>query len=220
MRPVLEEPWHLSYPFLIEHGGEIFMIPESSANRTVTLYRAVDFPRRWVREANLLEGIEASDATIVRHAGRCWMFATTRDGAGSHSDTLSIFMAEDLFGPWRPHPGNPILVDAGSARPAGNVVERRGRLWRPVQDCRGGYGAALGLAEIVRLDEEDFGQIVRRVLRPGEHWPGRKLHTLNRAGSLETIDGSGYSPKLAAALPALRRARPGTGRVSTSIVPE
>ncbi len=27
--PVLETPWHLSYPFLIEDGGEIWMIPES-----------------------------------------------------------------------------------------------------------------------------------------------------------------------------------------------
>lgn len=221
MQPVLEEPWHLSYPFLIEHGGQVFMIPESSANRTVTLYRAAEFPWRWVPEARLLDGIEASDATVVRHAGRFWMFASTRDGAGAYSDTLSIFMAHDLFGPWRPHPGNPILVDAASARPAGNVVLRDGRLWRPVQDCRRGYGAALGLAEIVRLDEDDFGQVVRGVLHPDEHWPGRKLHTLNRAGDLETIDGSGYSPKVAAIAPAvagLSRILPG-GRAGAATAP-
>ena len=28
------------------------------------------------------------------------------------------------------------------------------------------------------------------VLRPGPEWPGRRLHTLNRAGRLECIDGS------------------------------
>ena len=28
--PVLEEPWHLSYPFLIVHDDELWMIPESS----------------------------------------------------------------------------------------------------------------------------------------------------------------------------------------------
>ena len=37
MTPVLEEPWHLSYPFLIEDDGAIWMIPESSANRRVSL---------------------------------------------------------------------------------------------------------------------------------------------------------------------------------------
>lgn len=195
-RPVLEEPWHLSYPFIIEHAGEIWMIPESSIDRTVRLYRGDPFPTRWVEEACLLTDIEASDATITRHAGRLWMFATVRDGAGSHSDMLSIFMADDLMGPWRPHPGNPVLVDSRSARPAGAMIRRGGRLWRPVQDCRNGYGTALGLAEVTRLDEERFEQTVRQVIRPGGHWPGRRLHTVNRAGSLECIDGSSHSPKL------------------------
>ena len=64
--PVLEEPWHLSYPFMIERAGQIFMIPESSANRDIALYRAVDFPLRWERFAVLIEGVEASDATHCR----------------------------------------------------------------------------------------------------------------------------------------------------------
>ena len=36
----LETPYHLSYPFVFRHEDDIFMIPESSANRTVELYRA------------------------------------------------------------------------------------------------------------------------------------------------------------------------------------
>lgn len=198
--PVLEEPWHLSYPFLVEEAGEVFMIPESSASRAVTLYRAVEFPRRWELAAHLVEGVEASDATLVRKDGRWWLFAATRDGAGAHSDTLSLYVSDALLGPWRPHPANPVLVDAASARPAGNMVWREGRLWRPVQDCRAGYGAALGLAEVLRLDEGGFEQVVRHIVAPGPLWPGRKLHTLNRAGNLEVIDGSRLAPKLGPAL--------------------
>lgn len=194
--PVLEEPWHLSYPFIIEHDGEIWMIPESSADRTVRLYRADPFPTRWVPHAVLIEGVELSDATIVQHDGIFWLFGATRDGAGSYSDTLSIYMADSLFGPWRPHPANPVLVDSSCARPAGNVVARNGRLWRPAQDCRGGYGRGLALAEITRLDREGFAQVVRKTLHPDLNWPGRRLHTLNRAGTLECIDGSGHSPKI------------------------
>jgi hypothetical protein len=195
-RPVLEEPWHLSYPFLIEHAGSVWMIPESSADRSVSLYRADPFPSRWVKEATLLSGIEASDATVLRDGERLWMFATTRDGAGSHSDTLSLFSATDLFGPWTPHAGNPVLIDAGGARPAGNVVRRGGRIWRPVQDCRRGYGSALGFAEITRLEDGGYEQVLRTILQPGHSWPGRRFHTLNRAGRLECLDGSGDSSKL------------------------
>ncbi len=202
-RPVLETPWHLSYPFLMVDGGEIWMVPESSADRSVRLYRADPFPTRWVEEAVLLEGIEASDATIVRHGGRDWMFVATRDGAGAPSDTLSLFMADALVGPWRPHPANPVLIDASAARPAGNIVCRNGRLWRPVQDCRSGYGRALGLAEVTRLDEEEFAQTVRTILAPGPDWPGRRIHTLNRAGRLECIDGSAVSWRIPLPIPGL-----------------
>jgi hypothetical protein len=100
-----------------------------------------------------------------------------------------------------------VLVDAQSARPAGNVVSLGGRLWRPVQDCRGGYGSALGIAEITRLDEEGFEQSLRAILRPGAQWPGRRFHTLNSAGSLECIDGSGHSPKLKLAARTLHAVR-------------
>jgi hypothetical protein len=67
---------------------------------------------------------------------------------------------------------------------------------RPVQDCTNGYGAALGLARVDRLDVKGFSQTVETILRPGAHWPGRKLHTLNSAGHLEVIDGCILRPKL------------------------
>jgi hypothetical protein len=193
--PVLEESWHLSYPFVIEHRGELWMVPESSQGGCIPLYRADPFPTRWIREGNLLSDIEASDATIVKHAERFWMFTVTRDRCGSLSDMLSIFVADDLHGPWAEHKDNPILIDRSCARPAGKMFSRNGRLWRPVQDCRGGYGAGLGLAEITQLDENGFAQKIHKFLRPNAHWPGRRLHTLNRSGNLECIDGSGNSPR-------------------------
>jgi hypothetical protein len=199
--PVLEEPWHLSYPFLIEHDGALWMIPESSENRDVALYRCIDFPSRWERHSTLLTGLELGDATIVRHNGLNYLFGATRDGGGGYSDTLSIFHANHLFGPWLPHAGNPIMVDRSGARPAGNFFTINGQLWRPVQDCSDGYGAALGLAEVTELSPACFSQIVRHTLAPGSRWPGRKLHTLNRCGRLEVIDGTRIQPKIRALRP-------------------
>lgn len=192
---VLEEPWHLSYPFLFEWQEEIWMIPESSTIKEVAVYRAIEFPHRWERHAVILSGVEAADATIVNHNGRLWMFAVVRNGTGGYSDTLCIYHSDNLFGPWEPHDANPVVVDDRTARPAGRMVMHNNQLWRPVQDCRNGYGAGLGLAKVTRLDEYHFEQNVETVLFPGSQWPGRKLHTLNRCGSLETIDGCIYHPK-------------------------
>jgi hypothetical protein len=199
-RPVLEHDVHLSYPFVVEHDGQVWMIPETCAAGTVELYRATRFPDSWERESVLLEGPEASDTTPFVHDGRWWLAATVREG-GSFSDSLHLWSADDLRGPWHPHPANPVLVDIASARPAGRVVLRDGRLLRPTQDGREGYGAALTLTEITRLDDDAFEQRVVAHLGPGESWPGRRLHTLNRAGDLEVVDGSAMSPRLGRRFP-------------------
>ncbi len=41
------------------------MIPETSANKTVELWKCTDFPLKWEKHSNLLEGIEAVE--IRRH---------------------------------------------------------------------------------------------------------------------------------------------------------
>lgn len=195
-RPVLEHDVHLSYPHVLEHDGAVWMVPETSGAGRIELYRARSFPDQWTREAVLVDGVVASDATVFELDGQWWMLATVRHG-GSFSDTLQAWTAAELVGPWTPHRVDPLVVDIASARPAGRVVMRGGRVLRPVQDNRAGYGASLLLTEVTRLDEDGIDQVVLGTLAatPGS-WPGRRLHTLNRAGPLEVIDGSATSPRL------------------------
>ncbi len=186
-RPVLERPYHLSYPFVFERDGEVWMIPESSANRTVELYRAERFPDRWVRHATLLDDLLADDATLCEKDGRLWLFASIRDWQASSWDTLGLFHAESLTGHWTAHRANPVLLDPTSARPAGALFRRGGQLIRPAQDCAGGYGRGLAFCRIDRLDEEGFAQqVLARVEPPAGSVQG--LHTYNRAGRFEVID--------------------------------
>lgn len=207
--PVLEEAHHLSYPFVFTAEGEAWMVPETGGAGTIDLYRATAFPGGWVKEATLVWGCVASDATLVEHGGRWWMFATVRDaapdaplGLGSYSDALHLWSAPDFRGPWTPHAHNPVLVDVASARPAGRILARAGGLIRPVQDCTEGYGRALALARIDRLDDDGYAQTVETTLRAGPGWPGTRLHTLNRSARLECIDGSARAPRLATILSA------------------
>jgi hypothetical protein len=195
--PVIDELWHLSYPFLIERDGQLFMIPESSNIREIVLYRAVDFPLKWERHAVLVSGVEAADATIVEHGGLLYMTAVVREGVNSgYSDMLSIWWAETLLGPWHAHEQNPVLVDDRSARPAGNFVRRDGALYRPAQDCRRAYGAGVSMMKVTQLDREGFAQTSEGIISGGGPWPGKRLHTLNYNGRLEAIDGFTLRPKL------------------------
>ena len=191
--PVLELGHHLSYPFVFEAEGSVWMVPEACASRRIDLYRSYHFPAGWRHEATLVSDVVANDTTLHFDGTRWWMFATVRDEGGAFSDALHLWSAPDFRGPWTAHPKNPVLIDIASARPAGRLIEQDGALFRPVQDCRRGYGAALGLARVMRLDDDGFEQTLETVLRAGREWPGRRLHSLTSAGGLAFIDGSAWA---------------------------
>ena len=151
---VLAEPFHLSYPQVFESDDGIYMIPEASQSQTVRLYRARRFPTEWEHAGDLVVGMPFADPTVVRHQGRWWLFAET---SGGRDDTLRLYHADGLAGPWREHPQSPVIRgDAENARPAGRVVTAGGRLLRFAQSCRPAYGTDVRVREIVRLTETEF----------------------------------------------------------------
>ena len=186
-RPVLQTGTHLSYPFVFEHDSETWMMPESSASGGLDLYRCTRFPDAWTHEARLLEG-RFHDATLFAYEGRLWIAAATDVLQSSTWDALSFFHADTLAGPWTPHAGNPVLVDARLARPAGPLWRSGGNLFRPAQDCRDGYGRKLILRKILRLTPTEFAEETVGTLcfNPEARISGP--HTISRAGRLEIID--------------------------------
>lgn len=185
--PVLNIGSHLSYPFVFERDGETWMMPESSSGGGLDLYRCRHFPDLWTLETRLLDG-RYHDATLFSHEGRLWIAATTEAFQSSTWDALSLFHAPALKGPWTPHKGNPVLVDARSARPAGPLWRDGTNLVRPAQDCSTGYGVGVKFRKITKLTldeyaEETTGGIVFRG-DPGILGP----HTICRAGGFEFVD--------------------------------
>jgi len=186
---VLEADWHLSYPFLFEHDGSLWMLPESARNRSVELYRCVDFPLVWKRERVLIDGLRLVDATLHRGADRWWMFANAAAGESRNfDDELHLFHAEKLTGDWQPHPKNPVKSDARSSRPAGRLYEKDGVLYRPAQVCVPRYGAGLAIQRVLKLTPQDYAerQVERLLADAAAGLFG--LHTMNRAGELTVVD--------------------------------
>lgn len=187
-RRVLEEPYHLSYPQVFAHDGEVWMLPEGGAGGNLVLYRAESFPDRWVRHSVLIPERELFDATLLDHGGRLWLFATERDGHGSASDTLVVFHAPGLHGPWTSHAANPVTIDRAAARPGGRFTRVGERIVLPLQDGTDEYGGALGLADLVELDEDKVRLTVPVPILSPEKSTYPKIHTLNSTGRLEAID--------------------------------
>lgn len=193
-RRVLAEPFHLSYPNVFEHEGRVYMVPETAEAGQVRLYRAEDFPGGWVLDRVLLDGVPATDATFLEHGGWWWMFASVRAPGGSSWDELHLFRSRERFGPFEPHPFNPVVSDVRGARPAGRVFRSGERLLRPAQDCSGWYGRALNLMEITRLDWEGYEQRPAARMEAGLVPGSFCLHTLEAEGGLVVVDGQRFVP--------------------------
>jgi hypothetical protein len=189
-RRVLERPYHLSYPNVFELGGEVYLLPETSEARCVELYRAVEFPWRWERVRTLIEDVELVDPTVWQQDGRWWLFGNVRTVAGTTlQDMLHLYFTDDLLqGAWQSHPENPIVIDATSARPAGQLYVQDGRVIRPAQDSTTRYGHALKLFEVLELTTTSYRE--RLVQRFTPDWAGDLigLHTLNHAEGVTVVD--------------------------------
>lgn len=186
-RVVLERPYHLSYPFLFEHNAQIFMIPETSGNRTIEVYRAAPFPTTWAFHMTLMEDIVAADATLYCDGARWWLFASVKQDSGPNWDELSIFFADSPFGPWTAHPANPVISDCRRARMGGNVFrDMQSRLIRPAQNCEESYGAALLFCEITELTTTTYAERPLFIKHPPARRSG--LHTWNSVGDFSVVD--------------------------------
>lgn len=185
---VLERAYHLSYPFVFERDGEMYMIPETRAANRIELYRAIEFPHRWQFERVLLPDIAAVDATLHQAEDRLWLFCNVAPEAVSTCDELHVFSAEDLAGEWRPHPANPVVSDVRRARPAGALFMHDGMLVRPAQDCSVRYGYALQLHRVEVLSEHEYRETPLRRITP-EWLPGSNgTHTLSVNEDYEVLD--------------------------------
>ena len=189
-RRVLEEPWHLSYPFLIVDDGETYMLPEAHKSGRLTLYRAAAFPDRWEPAAVFELDQAPIDATPVFHQGLWWLFYTPATTRFDKVAALHLAYVKSLLGPWTPHPGNPVRTDPASARPGGTPVLVDGDLVLPVQDCARTYGGALRPLRIHKLTTQAFEATAGEAIGPPSGFApyDKGLHTLSSVGGVTLID--------------------------------
>ncbi len=189
---VLDEPFHLSYPHVFNWRGDFYMIPESNRAGSVRLYKAESFPTKWSFHRSLVNG-RYTDPTAFHYAEQWWMFA-----AETSSDTLRLFRADELEGPWTEHVKSPVVErDANIARCAGKVLVYEDRLLRFAQDCDPVYGNRVRVFEVTELSEESYQEKeVNDNLLPcgnGSGWNADGMHHISVVKSDETwlayVDG-------------------------------
>ena len=81
---VLDEPFHLSYPYVFAFGDDYYMVPESWKAGAVRLYRAKHFPTGWSYVSTLMQRHFICDSSVFHFGEHWWMFAEQDAGEPSY----------------------------------------------------------------------------------------------------------------------------------------
>ena len=156
---VIEEEFHLSYPFLIEDKEDLFMVPETHQTKDIRIYRCTEFPLKWKLHKILISNIGAVDTNILKFNNKYWLF-TNLDTSNSndYSSELHIFYADNIeSSEWKPHALNPVIFDSKRARNGGMIYSEKKHTYRVFQKQGfDNYGESIGISRIKTLTENEY----------------------------------------------------------------
>lgn len=158
---VLQEPFHLSFPFVFEEDQHVYMIPESEESDTIRLYRANDDLTSFSYVRTLLfqervKGLRCNyvDSHIYKKDGLFYLFTSFMK---DWKTTQELYVSEKLLdGEFKKHPSSPICISHEFGRNGGSIICYDGKMLRVSQDCHNDYGENVSLHQIVKLDENEY----------------------------------------------------------------
>ena len=122
----LKESFHLSFPYIFNFDGKIFMCPESSRNKEIRIYESIEFPLTWNLKKIIMKNVSASDSLIFEYKNKWWLL-TNLDNSdlNDHCSELNIFYSKNgpITDNWIKHDNNPIFIDSLKARNGGLIFE-------------------------------------------------------------------------------------------------
>lgn len=165
---VLEEQFHLSYPFVFEFNNDIYMLPETSGCGELRLYKCQKFPMQWQYFHTLMTDVKCVDSMLLEVNSQWCLLTNMVECHDSEVNTnLSIFFADSpLSKKWQPHPQNPVVSDATNGRNGGLIHADEGY----VRVSQGydflNYGAYISGNKINVLNQQEYRETLLFVKKP------------------------------------------------------
>jgi hypothetical protein len=185
----LEETFHLSYPFLLEYDGNLYMCPETIGAQDIRLYKCVNFPLQWKYEKTLIPNVSACDTSIFFRDNKWYLITNISTSRIGHGSELHIFWSDNpLSDKWTPHSLNPVLFNSLISRNAGFISDM-GKQYRVFQKQGFNlYGESLGISRIVKLTDSTYKEMCEFEVVPKFFDKIKGTHTYNFSDGLLVFD--------------------------------
>lgn len=191
---VLDLEYHLSFPFIFKEDGVIYLMPETSENNRLEIYRALDFPTKWELATTAFEGEKVADAFFFDDAqDQKWLFINKQmaETAPMNSELYIYKVDSAELNSIQPHAQNPVIIDARVARNGGSIFEYGNEYYRPSQrNIDGIYGRALNINRIKKLTLETYEEEIVRIVEPDFDKNLMATHHLHQIGNRFVFDAA------------------------------
>ena len=140
---VLDENFHLSYPYVFNYKDEYYMLPETKRANNILLYKAHNFPYDWKVCDTLIKNVRLKDPSIYLSDSLNFLVAS--------DDNLNLYMYESdsLFGKWEKKKQRNLISFGTESRPAGRIfLNENKKITLPLQNSTQGYGYGVSLYEL------------------------------------------------------------------------
>lgn len=189
---VFDLNYHLSFPFIFEENGEIYMMPETGGNKRLEIYKCLEFPNKWELYTTAFEGENIADALFYDdHLNQKWLFLNkTVAPKTDRTSELYIYKVDSLkLNKLVPHKQNPVIIDARVARNGGAIFSYEGCVFRPSQRNEDGiYGKALNLNRIEKLTIDTYLEKTVKIIRPNFQNKLKSIHHLHQIDNVFVFD--------------------------------
>ena len=188
---VIKEKFHLSYPFLFDFNGEIYMVPESSQDNSIRLYKCESFPLKWTYQYNLIDNINAADTNIFFHDNKYWITTNVDPtNKGDQNSILNCYYSDSpISKEWIEHNNNPIQFRNG-ARNAGYVNNKNIRISQKFSFNE--YGKSLQISEIEELNINSYKEKKLHEIYPKFFKNASGIHHLSSNDEYTVFDVKSY----------------------------
>ena len=189
IRIIYECSNHLSYPYIFEYDGDIFIIPECEQSGELFLLKCVKFPNEWKKEKVLINQ-RLVDTTPITVEGVNYFISEIVDDKKVF-DRVDLFYEEN--GQFTECAENPVKTDVNTARCAGKIFNYNGKVIRPSQNCGKYYGEKLNFNEVISISKDSYVErLIKEIsvsdikLNVKNNFVG--IHTYNKLDNVEVID--------------------------------